>query len=213
VKDETHGEIIVHAGAHVEQTAVLIGPCEIMPGAYVGHYCVIGSPAQHHGYYPDDLLNGKRDHQGVLIQQGAVVREHSQVQQGIKRKTEVRFDAMVMAGSHIAHDVLIGPDATIGSHATFGGFTEVLYAATLGQLVVTHPWTIIGQHSMIGQGSCVVKDVAPYQKVAGNPAKLLGKNTGAGGDKEEWDESTIDTEEMDVYRQALNTRNQSRSNK
>jgi UDP-N-acetylglucosamine acyltransferase len=186
--DQHFGKVSVHPDAHVESTAVLIGPCTIGEGAYVGHYAVIGSPAQHKGHYPDG------DHhrpKGVRLGYRAVVREHCQVQQGVKRETAVWQEAYVMAGTHVSHDTIIGAYATIGTNSIFGGHTVVMRDVTLGQKVVTHPWVIIGPHAMVGQGSCVIRDVLPHQKVAGNPARLLGRNTGAGGEKEAWLASAI----------------------
>jgi UDP-N-acetylglucosamine acyltransferase len=211
--DESHGEVVVHSGAWVEPTAVLIGPCEIKAGAYIGHYCVIGSPAQHHGYYPAPIADSKREHKGVLIQHNAIIREHCQVQQGIQRSTEVGFDSMVMALSHISHDTLIGPDVTVGTNSIFGGFTTVMYGTTLGQKVVTHPWIVIGQHTMIGQSSCVIRDVAPFQKVVGNPARIIGANTGASGEKKEWVEEEVDKDELNTYLGVLDIRDNDRRKK
>jgi acyl-[acyl carrier protein]--UDP-N-acetylglucosamine O-acyltransferase len=85
-------------------------------------------------------------------------------------------DVLLMAGSHIAHDSHIGDGATLGSFSILGGFTIIDDAATLGQGVVTHPWTIIGEGAMVGLNSSVVKDVLPFTKVAGAPARLLGSN-------------------------------------
>jgi UDP-3-O-[3-hydroxymyristoyl] glucosamine N-acyltransferase len=65
----------------------------------------------------------------------------------------------------------------MGSFSILGGFTLIDDAATFGQGVVTHPWTIIGERAMVGLNSSVVKDVQPYAKVAGAPARLLGSNT------------------------------------
>ena len=82
-----------------------------------------------------------------------------------------------MAGAHIAHDSQLGAQVTMGSFSILGGFTLIDDAATFGQGVVTHPWTIIGERAMVGLNSSVVKDVQPYAKVAGAPARLLGSNT------------------------------------
>ena len=81
-----------------------------------------------------------------------------------------------MAGAHIAHDSQIGDGATLGSFSILGGFTIIDDAATFGQGVVTHPWSIIGERAMVGFNSSVVKDVMPFAKVAGAPARLLGSN-------------------------------------
>lgn len=188
--DNSGGQVVVEAGASVERTAVLTGPCTIERGAYIGHYAVIGGAPQHHGYYPSPL-SGKRANSGVLINRGATVREHCQVHQGILGPTIIGRDALVMAGSHVSHDSVVGHGSTLATNTILGGHTTIAENVTFGQAVVTHPWVIIGEHAMIGLNSSVIKDVMPYEKVAGSPAKTIGKNTGAGGDKEEWTPDTI----------------------
>lgn len=184
------GQVIVEAGARVERTAVLIGPCTIERNAYIGHYAVIGGAPQHHGYYPSPL-DGKRADAGVIIRRGATVREHCQVHQGILSPTIVATDALVMAGCHVAHDCFVGHASTLATNTILGGHTTIREYVTFGQGVITHPWVIIGEHAMIGLNSSVIKDVLPYEKVAGCPAKTIGKNTGPGGDKEKYDPDTI----------------------
>lgn len=206
--DDTFGPVTIHDGARIESTAVLIGPCRVNDGAYIGHYAVIGSPAQHHGHYPDGEHHKPK---GVIVGIKAVVREHCQVQQGVKRITYIEPGAYIMCGSHISHDTIIGMNATIGTNSILGGFTHVMNDVTFGQKVVTHPWLIIGAHCMVGQGACVIRDTEPYQKIAGNPARLLGRNTGAGGEKAEWDWYTVPQRASDDWKLAMMRRDGERN--
>ena len=189
--EDHRGEVVISPSAHIESTAVLIGPVQIGELAYIGHNCVIGAPPQYKGYWPIPL-HGKSANAGVYIGRKTVVRELTQVHQGIQRTTFIGDESLIMAGCHIAHDCSIGAHVTLGSFSALGGHTHIGHKATFGQGVVTHPWVIIGDHSMVGLNSSVINDVLPYQKVAGSPARLIGKNTGAGGDKEAWDETTLD---------------------
>jgi UDP-N-acetylglucosamine acyltransferase len=199
------GQVIVEAGAHVERTAVLIGPCVIKAGAYVGHHAVIGSPPQHRGHYPSPL-NGKREYAGVELAEEAVVREHCQVQQGIKRTTWVGYEALVMAMTHVSHDSIVGSKSTIATNSVLGGYTTIMDGVTFGQCVVTHPWNVIGSDAMIGQGSVVIKDVMPLQKMVGNPARLIGANTGPGGEKMDWSEDMVSPDNLREYNYLCNFR-------
>jgi acyl-[acyl carrier protein]--UDP-N-acetylglucosamine O-acyltransferase len=180
--DEQHGPVRVEPGAHVENTAVLIGPCYIEKDAYIGHCAVIGSAPQHEGYYPYPK-DGKVANAGVMINRHAVVREHCQV---------------------------VGRWSVLATNTILGGHTMIAPNATFGQAVVTHPWVIIGACAMIGLNSSVIRDVLPFQKVAGSPAKLIGKNTGAGGDKKEWLESTILPNYLDDYDAMVRQREEER---
>jgi len=206
---QKNGTVKVEGGAYIETTAVLIGPCYIEKDAYVGHCAVIGSPPQYEGYYPYPK-DGKIATAGVMIGAGAVVREHSQVHQGILAPTIIGANSLVMSASHIAHDSVVGRWSVLGSKATLGGHTMIAPNVTFGQGVVTHPWVIIGANAMIGLNSSVIKDVLPFQKVAGSPAKLIGKNTGANGDKEEWLESTVLPNYLDEYDAMVRQRDEER---
>jgi UDP-N-acetylglucosamine acyltransferase len=174
--DETHGSVTIGEGCEIADTAILTGPLKIGDRVYIGAYAVIGAPAQHRGSYPCSL-DSKHRAEGVTIGDSACVREFVQVHQGILRPTIVGGDSLLMAGAHIAHDSQLGRGVTMGSFSILGGFTIIDDEATFGQGVVTHPWIIIGERAMVGLNSSVVKDVDPFAKVAGSPARLLGSNT------------------------------------
>lgn len=196
--DDSHGRVTIRKGAYIEDTAVLIGPCEIGADSYIGHNAIIGAPAQYKGFFPTPVT-AERAEAGVIIGNNVTIRELTQIHQGILMPTTVCSLALLMAGCHIAHDSFIGPRVTLGSFTVLGGHTTIDDDATFGQGVVTHPWVIVGEGAMVGLNSSVTKDVLPYQKVAGSPARLLGKNTGAGGDKEAWDESVLDPQVWEDY--------------
>lgn len=206
--DETDGEVNVSFNAIVEKTAVIIGPAVVEEEAYVGHYAVIGGAAQHSDYWP--YADAHRP-AGVIIRKGGVVREHCQVQQGVKRRTIVGMGAHIMAQCHISHDTIIGVDATLSTNSIMGGHTIICEGATLGQCVVTHPWTVIGGYAMIGQGACVVKNIPPTAKAAGVPAVIIGENTGPGGPKRNYDLERVAETYREQYASAIDENEELRS--
>lgn len=156
--------------------AVILGPCVIGDDVYIGSHTTIGAPAQSSDFAP--APGGLRtDAVGVRIHHGACIRELCTVHQGTMRETVVGEDALIMAGTHVGHDVLIDCLAVLSVFCSLGGFTHVGHGANLGQHVVTHPWVVIGEGSMVGLNTSVIRDVEPFTKVAGAPARLLGSNT------------------------------------
>lgn len=173
--DETDGPVVIGDGCEIFETAILTGPLTIGDDVYIGPYAVVGAPPQHRGSYPCSL-DSERRLRGVVIRNRACVREFVQVHQGVTSKTIVGEDTLLMAGAHIAHDSQLGSGVTIGSYSLLGGYTIIDDRATFGQGVVTHPWMLIGEGAMIGLNSSVVKDVTPFAKAAGAPARIIGSN-------------------------------------
>ena len=203
------GRIEIGKGTIIEDTAIIMGDVTIGRDCYIGHYAILGAPPQYKGYYPYPI-DGNVDTRGVFIESRVVIREYTQVHAGIQHDTMIGHDTLIMAGCHIAHDTKISEHCTIGSFTTFGGHTSVCPDVTFGQGCVTHPWVVIGEHAMIGLNSSVTRDVLPYQKVAGSPARLIGKNTGAGGEKEQWSEDVLDLYVWDEYSRWTQTRDLNR---
>lgn len=63
--------------------------------------------------------------------------------------------APIFGAGHISESVTIGQDVWLGAN------------------VIILPGRTIGDGAVVGAGSVVTKDVAPYTIVAGNPAKLI----------------------------------------
>jgi maltose O-acetyltransferase len=113
------------------------------------------------------FLNGRRVHVG----------ERSVINFGTLldgRKFDIR----------IGRDVSLGPEAavlTLGHDprsATFedrGGDVVIGDRAWVGYRAIILPGVTIGEGAVVGAGTVVARDVAPYTIVAGNPARVIGE--------------------------------------
>ena len=81
-----------------------------------------------------------------------------------------------MAGSHVAHDCLVGNNVIIANNVPLGGHAIIEDNAIVGGLSAIHQFVRVGKHAMIGGMSAVEYDVVPYGLVTGNRAHLLGLN-------------------------------------
>jgi UDP-N-acetylglucosamine acyltransferase len=81
-----------------------------------------------------------------------------------------------MAGSHVAHDCIVGDNVTFAQGAVLGGHCEVGDLAFLGGLCAVHQFTRIGESAMIGGMTGVTGDVIPFGLVTGSNARLDGVN-------------------------------------
>ena len=187
--------------------AIIYGNVRIGDDCYIGAHAIIGAPPQHRGSYPAPW-HGKEHQHGVTIGSGVCLREFVTVHGGIVSPTRIEDDALVMAYSHVSHDSRVGNRSTLSTGSILGGFSLIDERVTLGQAVVTHPWIVIGEGAMVGLNSSVVKDVLPYQKVAGSPARLLGPNSHL-LDVTEWSRAALGDktwerfDELDATRDAL----------
>jgi UDP-N-acetylglucosamine acyltransferase len=90
--------------------------------------------------------------------------------------TSIGDDNFMMAYAHVAHDCHVGSNIVIANAVQMGGHVTIEDHAIVGGLAAVHQFVKIGTHSMIGGGSAVSQDVAPYSMVAGNRAELHGLN-------------------------------------
>ena len=88
--------------------------------------------------------------------------------------TRVGSDCLLMAYSHVAHDCSIGDQVVVANAVQFAGYVAVEDWAIVGGATVVHQFVRIGCHAMVGGGSRISQDVAPYVKCAGSPPRLAG---------------------------------------
>lgn len=114
------------------------------------------------------------------IGDGNVFREGCTVHRGTKQGgniTKIGDDNLFMVNAHIAHDCIIGDHVVFANNATLAGHVIVDDYAILGGLVGVHQFCSIGAHSFAAGGTIIYKDVLPFTKVSGYPAKTFGLNT------------------------------------
>jgi acetyltransferase-like isoleucine patch superfamily enzyme len=84
----------------------------------------------------------------------------------------------------IGSDVSIGPEAailTLGhdprspEFADRGGPVSIGDRVWIGYRALVLPGVCIGEGAVVGAGSVVTRDVAPFTIVAGNPARVIGE--------------------------------------
>ncbi len=148
----------------------------IAKGTNIGQKCSIchGTVL---GTDPQDLKY--RDEETTLeIGDRTVIREFASLNRGTnaRKKTVVGSDCLIMTYAHIAHDCLIGNYVIIENAVNLSGHVTVEDFAIIGGVVPVHQFVKIGQHSFIGGGSRVSKDVPPFIKAAGEPLRPVGLN-------------------------------------
>jgi UDP-N-acetylglucosamine acyltransferase len=91
--------------------------------------------------------------------------------------TRIGDDNLLMAYTHVAHDVQIGDHTVLANGVTCGGHATVGDWAVIGAFTGLHQFCRVGRHSMIGGYSVVTQDVLPFSTtVSQRELKVYGAN-------------------------------------
>ena len=81
--------------------------------------------------------------------------------------TAIGSDNLLMAYSHVAHDVLIGDHVIMANGVTLAGHVAIGDWADISAFVGVHQFCRIGRHAFVGPYSVVIQDVLPYSTTVG----------------------------------------------
>lgn len=168
---------IVESGAEIGDGTTIGANALIGRGARIGKDCRI-----HHGavvgHEPQDL---KYAGEPTTCEVGdrTVVREYAALHRGTGEtgRTIIGSDNLLMGYVHIAHDCIIGSHVIFANAVMIAGHSVVEDYAIIGGITPVHQFVRIGQHSMIGGGLRVPKDVPPYVLAGQEPLIYQGLNS------------------------------------
>lgn len=114
----------------------------------------------------------------VYVDHGVSIGDRTKVQNGVS----------IYHGVSVGNDVFIGPNACFTNdlvpRAANSDWqvveTRVDDGASIGANATIVCGVTIGRYAMVGAGSVVTRDVAPFALVVGNPARVIGKVDEAG---------------------------------
>jgi UDP-N-acetylglucosamine acyltransferase len=135
----------------------------------ISAFASLGTPPQSVHYHGEDTA--------LTIGADCDIREH--VTMNIATGTNgtlVGDHCLLMVGSHVGHDCVIGKHVVFANNATLGGFVEIGDYVFLGGLCAIHQFARVGEHAVVGGLTGVNHDVVPFAAVVGNRGKLAGLN-------------------------------------
>lgn len=107
------------------------------------------------------------------------IRENVTIHRGTQNGggiTVVGNDNLLMVGSHVAHDCMLGNDLVIANQVMLAGHITVEDYATIGGGAGINQFSRIGRCSYVGGLARITKDVPPYMIVEGTPAEVRAVN-------------------------------------
>ncbi|WP_316013027.1 acyl-ACP--UDP-N-acetylglucosamine O-acyltransferase [Roseobacter sp. HKCCA0434] len=195
------GETRIHPSAIVEPGAQIGAGCEIGPFSIVGPQARLGDGVVLHshvviagdttvgddtriwpfasiGHQPQDLkFAGER----TRLEIGArnMIRESVSINPGTAGGgglTKIGDDNLMMLGTHVGHDCILGNRIVLANNAAIAGHCRLDDNVIVGGQSGVHQFVHIGRGAMIGAVSMVTKDVIPYGSIVGNRGELAGLN-------------------------------------
>ena len=155
-----------------------IGPHVLVAsGARIGKACKIHQGAVVCSIPQDLKFEGEET--TLEIGDETVVREYCTLNRGTKDhwKTEIGKRCLLMAYAHVAHDCILGDNVIIANAVNMAGHVTIENFAGIGGMTPVHQFCRVGQHSFIGGGYRIVKDIPPYILAGAEPLKFGGVNS------------------------------------
>ena len=155
-----HPSAEVEPGAHVGAGTSIWHLAHVRAGARIGAGCNLGR-----GVYIDaDVVVGDR----VKIQNYALVYEPARVAAGV-------FIGPAAVLTNDLYPRAVNVDGSAKSHQDWDAVGVTLQeGCSIGARSVLVPGVTVGPWAMVAAGAVVVRDVRPYELVAGVPARHLG---------------------------------------
>lgn len=115
----------------------------------------------------------------LVVGSDCLFREHTTANIGTasgRGVTTIGDRVMMMTGSHVGHDCIVGDNVIFANNAVLGGHVSVGEFTFLGGQCAVHQFTRIGAQCMISGLTGVREDVIPFANVLGQAGKLVGLN-------------------------------------
>ena len=148
-----HPTAIVDAGAIIGNGTRIWHFCHVMPTAVIGANCNLG--------------------QNVFIDNKVTIGDGVKIQNNVSVYNGVTIEEDVFVGPSVVFTNVINPRSFIERKNEFKP-TLLKKGATIGANATIICGISIGEYAMIGAGTVVSKDVAPYALVIGNPGRQVG---------------------------------------
>lgn len=166
------GEVEIGGGTRLMAHVYMEGPLRAGEDNVFFPYSTVGVASQdlkYHGEHTETRIGNRNQiREFVTIHRGT---------EGGGALTNIGDDNLLMAYTHVAHDVHIGNRAVLANAVTLGGHVTVGDWAVIGASTGVHQFCRIGRHSIIGGYSVVTQDVLPFSNtVSERGVKVFGAN-------------------------------------
>lgn len=159
----------IHCNVTIHDNVSIGSNCIIHSGVVIG--------ADGFGYEQDiDGHSFKIPHIGrVIIEDYVEIGTNTCVARGVLSDTVIKKHVKIGNLSHISHNVFIGENTMITHLAHIGGSLKIDENCWIAPGTTYKQGLSIGKNSLTGLGAVVIRDIEPFDVVAGVPAKPIKK--------------------------------------
>ena len=207
----------IHATAIVDPLARVSGSAEIGPYAIVGAEVEIGARTRLMGHnflegptsIGEDNIFFPYNSVGVASQDLKYKGERAETRIGDRNRirefvtihrgtqggglvTSIGSDNLLMAYTHVAHDVRIGDHVIIGNSVGLAGHVTVEDWVDISPYSGVHQFCRIGRHAFIGPYSVVKQDVMPYSLTSHKPELAVFGANAIGLERRGMDQAAVE---------------------
>ncbi len=188
-----HPTAIIHPSAKIDPSTV-VGPYTIIgedvqigKNNHIGPYCLIENTTMGDnnefiahccvGVKPQDL-SYKGEHTRVVMGNGNKIRECVTIHRStfVDKPTTLGDGNLLMANSHVAHDVHMGNHCIVANSTGIAGHVIVEDRVVMSGMVGVHQFVRVGTLAMLSGGAMLPLDIPPYCIAQGQRARVVGIN-------------------------------------
>lgn len=172
-------DVQLGAGTRLVGSCTVLGPTVLGERNVVHPYAVLGGEPQDRSH-PEVSSGVSTAPTTLAIGDDNVFREHVTAHRGTRKDrgiTRIGSGCLFMAGSHVAHDCLVGDHVTLANATLLGGHVELGERVTTGGHVALQPFVRVGRLAFLAGGACLERDVPPFVIAAGDRARVRALNT------------------------------------
>lgn len=155
------GPASIGDGCEIQAHAVIGGHVEMGKDNLIGYGAIIGGDPQDFAFRPEVRSS-------VRIGNGNKIREYSTIHRGTTEGTAtvIGDGCFLMAGAHLAHNVVLGNHVIIANNALLGGHVQVGEGVFIGGGCVFHQFIRIGRLVICQGASAFSQDIPPFTTAA-----------------------------------------------
>jgi UDP-N-acetylglucosamine acyltransferase len=163
--------VTLGAGVKLHSHVSIQGVTSVGAGTEVYPFASLGTPPQSVRYRggATELVIGAK----CQIRENVTLNTGTEDGGGV---TRIGDGCFLMAGSHVAHDCIVGNSVIFANNAVIGGHVEVGDFTFMGGHCAVHQHVRIGESVMVAGYSAIRDDVIPFAFVLYPVARLCGLN-------------------------------------